>query len=52
MPEFYDFTSSPYDYDDDADHLYWQGDSDTRPEPLITAADAVSWEVIAELMPF
>ena len=53
MPEFYDFTSSPYDYDDDSDHLYFQPDSDLDPEPLTDGlSDSVSWELLAELMPF
>jgi len=54
MSDWFDCTSSPYDYYDDANHLYWQPDSDTRPEPLTVGLsyDAVSDELLLELMPF
>ena len=54
MSDFFDCTCSPYAYADldDGDLLYAQPDSDTRPAPLNTAADAVSWEEIRDLMPF
>jgi hypothetical protein len=51
-PYFIEDSHFPYEAFDDGDLLYAQPDSDWDPEPLITAADAVSWEVIAELMPF
>lgn len=54
MPEFIDFSSNPFDYysDDDADHLYSQPDSDWDPLTAGLSYDAVTDELLLELMPF